>query len=301
MRNQNTRFRNTVILLLVAVFLLCLLIIFFPRRSIEVQTGPTDEPSAGEKPSDEPATDIPAAEVRPSDEPAAGEPASGVRPSDEPAHLAIVIDDAGYNLSLLEPFLKFPAPLTVAVLPHLEYSSDAARRTLEAGKEVILHCPMEPIGDSDPGPGVIEDGLEAEEIRDLLDRAFTSVTEAGGMNNHMGSKVMQDPRVMDIIMEYLEEKGKFFLDSRTVSSSVAESAAEEHGVLHLSRSVFLDNDGSADAIRKQLIDGVELAKHQGYAILIGHVYNPAIITVLEEIYPTLEGQGVRVTFLSELL
>ena len=62
-----------------------------------------------------------------------------------------------------------------------------------------------------------------------------------------------------------------------------------------------DNDGNADAIRKQLIEGVELAKHLGYAILIGHVYNPAIITVLEEIYPTLESQGVRVTFLSELL
>ncbi|MDR1178172.1 MAG: divergent polysaccharide deacetylase family protein, partial [Spirochaetaceae bacterium] len=47
-----------------------------------------------------------------------------------------MIDDAGNNLRELDAFLNLPFPLTIAVLPGLPYSAEAARRIRAAGKEV---------------------------------------------------------------------------------------------------------------------------------------------------------------------
>ena len=75
------------------------------------------------------------------------------RTSSRRAMLAVILDDAGYSLEELQPFLDLPGPLTVAVLPNLPHSAEAARRVLAAGKDLILHCPMEADGGEDPGPG----------------------------------------------------------------------------------------------------------------------------------------------------
>jgi hypothetical protein len=64
-------------------------------------------------------------------------PAAIHRPLENLGTLVFVIDDAGNNLRELEPFLRIPGPLTIAVLPGLPYSAEAARRIRAAGKEVI--------------------------------------------------------------------------------------------------------------------------------------------------------------------
>jgi polysaccharide deacetylase 2 family uncharacterized protein YibQ len=121
------------------------------------------------------------------------------------------------------------------------------------------------------------------------------------MNNHMGSRIMQNDRVMRIVMDHLSSRAGFFLDSRTVSGSVAGNIAEEYGVPHLARSVFLDNDGSETAIRRQFLSGIEIAEKQGFAVLIGHVQNAAILEVWAELLPEMESRGVEMARLSELL
>ncbi|MEE8078497.1 MAG: divergent polysaccharide deacetylase family protein, partial [Pseudomonadales bacterium] len=59
--------------------------------------------------------------------------------------LAIVVDDVGYNLAQAERLLKAPGKLTLGILPFAPHSPAIARRAQIAGKEVILHQPMEPI------------------------------------------------------------------------------------------------------------------------------------------------------------
>ena len=77
---------------------------------------------------------------------------------EKPGLLSVIIDDAGYSLSELQAFLDLPVPLTIAVLPNLPHSTEAARRVLAAGKDLILHCPMEPTGGENPGPGALYTG-----------------------------------------------------------------------------------------------------------------------------------------------
>lgn len=214
--------------------------------------------------------------------------------------LAIVIDDAGNNLQELDPFLRFPAPLTFAVLPQLRHSAGAAELVRSHGHEVILHLPMAAVSGLYPGPGTISAELSDAEIRHLLERNFASIAGAEGTNNHMGSAGTSDPRVMDTVMAHLAALGKFFVDSRTTPTSVAAPYAAKYGVPFMQRDVFLDHDRDPQAIRAALQEGIEVAREQGHAVLIGHASVASVAEALFEVFPYLERQGYEVVPLSAL-
>lgn len=266
--------------------------LFFPpgdKNSAPAQLGtPVAEPV-------QPASDV-AADV-PRWTPASVEPPfTGSRP----IPLAIVVDDAGHNVADAEVYLRFPRKLTVAVLPQLAFSKEVAALTAQAGKEVILHQPMEPSGASDPGPGAIVISYDAPMVIGLLEQNFASVGTRG-MNNHMGSLATADPHIMDTVMAYLKRTDRFFLDSRTTPNSVAAEAALRHGVPFLSRDVFLDVSADEATVEAALDRGLAIGRKQGRAILIGHVTNRVVISVLERRLSEIEQAGFELVLLSELL
>jgi uncharacterized protein len=215
--------------------------------------------------------------------------------------LYLVIDDAGYNLRELERFLAFPLPLTIAVLPHLPWSTAAALRTTRAGKEVILHLPMEAESGADPGPGAIMVGQDEAQIRRRLHEALSSVPGATGANNHMGSRATSDRKVMDIVISELSSRGLFFVDSRTTAQTVARPAALAAGIRFTERHVFLDNERDHESIRSALAEAMRVAADRGYAVMIGHVMVDELAEVLMEVYPSIVEQGFEFGFLSDLM
>ena len=217
------------------------------------------------------------------------------------ATLYVVIDDAGYSLRELEPFLAFPQPITISILPHLRRSTEAAERSRAAGKEVMLHLPMEASNGADPGPGAITVDLDDAAIRERVVAAFESVPTAVGANNHMGSRATADRRVMDVVVSVLRQNGGWFLDSRTTAQTVAGAAAESAGVPFVERDVFLDNQRTHDYIRAALLDGLQLAGERGYAVMIGHVMVPELAEVLMEMYPAILASGFTFSPLSDLI
>lgn len=227
--------------------------------------------------------------------PAAQRPYAG-----RPIPLAIVLDDAGHNLADADAYLRFPGKLSLAVLPQLEFTAEVAARAERAGKEVILHLPMEPQGSSDPGPGAIKVGYDDPAVIGLLDRHFGSLGTRG-VNNHMGSRATADPRIMDTVMAYLKRTDRYFLDSRTTADSVARESAARHGVPFLSRDVFLDVSADEATVSSAIDRGMAIAREQGRAILIGHVTNRVVLSVLENRLPEIEREGFELVYLSELL
>ena len=254
----------------------------------------------------------PAPLARPAVEPAlpgiASSPATAPRRPDTPRSytgrrpmlLAVVVDDAGHSLADAEAYLRFPGKLTVAVLPQRAFSAEVVERAKLIGKEVILHQPMEPKGSSDPGPGAIRVGDDEPAVIGLLERNFGSVVTRG-VNNHMGSRATADPGIMDMVMAYLKRTDRFFLDSRTTPDSVAEKAAARHDVPFLSRDVFLDVSLDEATVNAAIDQGLRIARAQGSAILIGHVTNRVVLSVLKRRLPEIERAGFELVHLSDLL
>jgi polysaccharide deacetylase 2 family uncharacterized protein YibQ len=205
--------------------------------------------------------------------------------------VALVIDDAGNNLRELEPFLAFPGPLTIAVLPGLPHSAEAARRIRAAGKEVFLHQPMEALGGQNPGPGAVYSGMDGAEIRRIISRNIDEIGPIAGLNNHQGSKITMDERAMETVLALCRERGIYFLDSRTTADTAAPEAARRLGIKIGERDVFLDNVQEKAAMVNSLEEGLACAESRGAAVLIGHTWSPELAPALTELYPRLIGQG----------
>jgi len=223
--------------------------------------------------------------------PAAIPAAPPQRPVENRGALVFVIDDAGNNLAELEPFLDFPGPLTIAVLPGLPHSAEAARRIRAAGKEVFLHQPMEALGGQAPGPGAIYSGMTVEEIRVILKRNVAEVGPVAGINNHQGSKITMDEQMMETVLAFCAENGLHFLDSRTTAETVTPVVAKRLGMKIGERDVFIDNEQSKAAIVSSISGGLKRAQERGGAVMIGHTWSPQLAPSIKELYPELTKQG----------
>ncbi len=253
--------------------------------------GRSDEPRVATRPA---TTSEPAAVPRATEPVATARALPWWMPVDLPdpalrGRLHLILDDAGNTGDEMPPFLGLPIPFAVAVLPQLPYSTDAARRSIAAGKEVILHQPMEAIGGADPGPGWIGPGHSREQIVATLTANLLSVPGAIGANNHMGSLASSDEPTMRLVLDFFHANGMFYLDSRTISRTVARRVAREVGIPFAERNVFLDNVRERDAILTALSQALELSNRGEDVFMIGHVTVPLLADVLREAVPVLLG------------
>jgi polysaccharide deacetylase 2 family uncharacterized protein YibQ len=238
---------------------------------------------------------------------AAADPtAAGNRPL--PAALekqvAVVIDDFGNGMAGTKEMFSLPIRFTVAVMPFMPTTARDAKEAHRLGHEVIVHMPMEPNRGKKEwlGPGAIMTSLSDAEIRKRTEDAIANIPYAVGMNNHMGSKVTADPRVMRIVLTVCKEKGLFFLDSRTTSKTVVPKLAGELGVPLAANQVFLDDEYSMNHIMRQI---GKLRKHMESheaCIVIGHVGPPGLKTAaaLRQVTPEME-DTVHFVRISELV
>jgi len=215
--------------------------------------------------------------------------------------VVIVLDDVGYDMKLLETFLRIPIPLTYAILPGLRDTKDSARILNARGVETILHLPMENVAGTYPGPGTLFDTMADEELLAVLQEDIEQVPGISGMNNHMGSKGTQDERIVQIVLDYGRSRGLFFLDSRTTSDTLVPFVAEKLQVPILERHVFLDNERETEAIRLALEEGLKSAEARGYAVMIGHVWSQELADIIFDLYPEILERGYEFTTLAQLL
>ena len=215
--------------------------------------------------------------------------------------LVFVIDDAGHNRWQLEPFLSLPGPITIAVLPGLPHTANAVSMVKAAGKELILHQPMEAIGGLDPGPGAIRADMDDETIRGVIRGNLAQVPGAVGVNNHMGSRATSDVRVMSTVLDETAANGLYFLDSLTTGDSVVHSVASLMRQSAWERSVFLDNTPDRASILHYIAEGTKIAEKRGYAVMIGHVWSSELAQTLADLYPQLLEQGFSLSTISRIM
>ncbi|MDQ0721383.1 polysaccharide deacetylase 2 family uncharacterized protein YibQ [Paenibacillus sp. W4I10] len=208
--------------------------------------------------------------------------------------LAIIIDDVGNDMKGTAEILAMPVKLTVAVMPFLPTTKKDAIAAHEKGMDVIVHMPMEPKKGRPEwlGPGAITSNLTDEEVRSRVEKAIDDVPHAIGMNNHMGSKITSDKRIMSIVLDVCKERGLFFVDSRTNFRSVVGELAVSKNMPPVGNDIFLDDQNSKQLIRKQLDLAAQRAIDKNICVVIGHVGHSGMNTsaVIRESVSRLQNQ-----------
>jgi hypothetical protein len=213
--------------------------------------------------------------------------------------LAVVIDDLGYDRAQADSIFRLSYPLTISVLPHEANSGEIAEEAHRRGYQVMLHLPMASnAGDKDEAVE-LHPGMASADVDKTFTAMLDTVPYAAGVNNHEGSLGTADQKLMDDLMPLLHERKLFFIDSRTSAATVAETSAHAAGVAAARRNVFLDDDQSEPAIRKQFELALRDAREKGSALAIGHPH-PQTLAVLDEMLPEAGRQGVRLVFASDL-
>jgi len=216
--------------------------------------------------------------------------------------LTIIMDDLGRSTHTAKALLLMTQPVTFAILPDEPHAVDVAEMAYAAGREVMLHVPMEPQGYPAVNPG--RDALFVKnsdvEIRRNFDLLLARIPHVSGVNNHMGSRFTEDARALSPVMESLREKDLFFIDSRTTGHSRVPEVAHRFGVPTMNRDVFLDNVAEVDAIIHEIRRLEGRAHNQGVAIGICHPY-PETLEALRRELPGLVERGVTIVPVSVLL
>ena len=216
--------------------------------------------------------------------------------------VAIIIDDIGYDLVPVKELLKVNADITYSVLPFLIHSREAAEMLHKANKEILLHLPMEPVSypREKPGSGALFTDMNNEELVFQLEKDIEAVPYIVGVNNHMGSKFMEDKEKLTLIFSKLKKKNLFFIDSRTSANSEAFAAAQKVGLPVAARKIFLDNNRDYNEIYNNLIN---ISKNNGDVsplIVIGHPH-PETIRAIKDATRVLREKGILIVPVSQII
>jgi polysaccharide deacetylase 2 family uncharacterized protein YibQ len=156
----------------------------------------------------------------------------------------------------------------------------------------------------DPGPGALLVDMPAGQIQREVKKNLGDVPGAVGATSYMGQMALADETVMGAVMTELKRAKVFYLDVRTVPTSVAADRAAREGVLCFRIDTVLEAPGRYDAevkaMTRLLDDSIDLARRRGYAIVLAHP-DRASVDVLKRAVPKLKRSGVRFQPVSTLL
>ena len=215
--------------------------------------------------------------------------------------IAIIIDDLGYGQVSGQRVLDLPGPVACAFIPDAPHSPRQARQAHVAGKEVMLHLPMEPQNGARAHPTTLTTHSTADDVEQMLHRAMRDIPHVVGVNNHQGSLLTEQTTHMRWLMDAMDAYPHlYFVDSMTTPRSVALRSAQAALIPSTRRNVFLDHVRSRPAIEAEFDRLLRVAERHGSALAIGHPYDETL-AVLEARLPELEARGIDLVPVSGLI
>ncbi len=142
--------------------------------------------------------------------------------------------------------------------------------------------------------------MSSETIGKIIQRSLDDVPNAVGVNNHMGSKVTSHRQTITHVLSELKKRDLYFIDSRTINTTVAFDVARAIGMRCEERDVFIDVEEGKGTIQHSLWELARKAKENGHAIGIGHCHRMTLEVLREEI-PRIQAKGYKFVFLSEVV
>lgn len=205
-------------------------------------------------------------------------------PHEDRHQVALIIDDVGYSLNALRRLLALPFALTVSILPDAPYAAEAARMAHQHGIKVMLHMPMQtsnPKYQQKMEKYYLHQDMDKATFTDVFERALAKVPYVQGINNHMGSLLTSDKKTMLWLMELCAKHDLFFVDSRTSSTSVAATTAQESAIPWNKRDIFLDHSVEPEALQSAWDSMLFCVSRNDHCIVLAHPH-PETLAFLEQ-------------------
>ena len=213
------------------------------------------------------------------------------------AKLVLIIDDVATfeHASMIKSLgLKITPSIFPATKTHPDTPSIA--RSFEF---YMIHLPMQAKHFDSPEIGTLTINESFESMLEKIKKIRKDFPRAKYTNNHTGSRFTSDYDAMDKAYRALIEQGFIFVDSKTIAQTAVARAAKKYNQPYISRDIFLDDDPSASAVRRELVAAVNLAKKRGYAIAIGHPKKNTIAVIKASKNNILK--DVEVVYLKDIL
>ena len=213
------------------------------------------------------------------------------------AKLVLIIDDVATfeHASMVKSIgLKITPSIFPATKTHPDTPNIA--RTFEF---YMIHLPMQAKHFDSPEIGTLTVNESFESMHEKIKKIRKDFPRAKYTNNHTGSRFTSDYDAMDKAYRALIEQGFIFVDSKTIAQTAVARAANKYNQPYISRDLFLDDDPSAAAVRRELVAAVNLAKKRGYAIAIGHPKKNTIAVIKASRNNILK--DVEVVYLKDIL
>jgi polysaccharide deacetylase 2 family uncharacterized protein YibQ len=218
-----------------------------------------------------------------------------------PPYVALLIDDAGLDRRGTQRAIAMPGPVTLSFMSYANELSEQSGAARAAGHEVMLHLPMEPLDAkrNNPGPNALFVNLDADELQRRLTWHLDRFSDYVGVNNHMGSRFTADAARMGQVLNEINRRQVFWLDSLSGPNSAGPALARKRGVDAAERDIFLDDDRSP-GIAHELATMERMARSRGDVIAIGHPHG-ATLTALEKWIATAQERGFTLVPVSTVL
>ena len=213
------------------------------------------------------------------------------------AKLVLIIDDVATfeHASMVK---SIGLNITPSIFPATKTHPDTPNiaRTFEF---YMIHLPMQAKHFDSPEIGTLTINESFESMHEKIKKIRRDFPRAKYTNNHTGSRFTSDYDAMDKAYRALIEQGFIFVDSKTIAQTAVARAAKKYNQPYISRDIFLDDDPSASAVRRELVAAVNLAKKRGYAIAIGHPKKNTIAVIKASKNNILK--DVEVVYLKDIL
>lgn len=218
-----------------------------------------------------------------------------------PPYVALLIDDAGLDRKGTQRAIAMPGPVTLSFMSYANELSEQSAAARAAGHEVMLHLPMEPLDvkRNNPGPNALYVNLEPAEVQKRLAWHLDRFSDYVGVNNHMGSRFTADAARMALVLDEINRRQVFWLDSLSGPNSAGPALARKRGVDAAERDIFLDDDRSP-GIAHELAAMERMARSRGDVIAIGHPHG-STLTALEKWIATAQERGFTLVPVSTVL
>jgi uncharacterized protein len=201
---------------------------------------------------------------------------------DKRPRIAVVV--GGLNVSISNTKLalaRLPGPVTLAFAPFAsdaQASVDAAR---EAGHEVLLEVPMEPLDfpESDPGAHALMVAASGDENVRRLNWSLSRFTGYVGITNLLGARFMSEQSTIEPVLKETARRGLIFFDNGTSRSSLALTAARHAGGSIATGMLVLDEVQTKESVDRKLAELEVEARRSGSAIGVASAFPVTIARI----------------------